>query len=286
MLSITKDLETQNGIKASRHKKDLAFLTPDNIEEVYQKLMAYAPPIIKTHGKYSLIFSSPLKLIDCDGNALDIDGKIIYHTGKYFIIYNEVCYKIIDSNGNTLFDDISDIVYVGGIISLRDKKSKQDFIVTQNTIITLPINKADIVASNNNGCYFIKDKEKNCYTVYNSFGEFLETGIDLDELKKRFEQEVSKESLIDITLYEKVLIKEFQKHPELQAYNASNLLEMLAASASLDIDFYIDLYKVKVNPTKFTHLLKLSDGKHELWIPDTEEERKIMEEFCLDRRRK
>ncbi len=286
MLSITKDLETQNGIKASRHKKDLAFLTPDNIEEVYQKLMAYAPPIISTQGKYSLIFSSPLKLIDCDGNALDIDGKIIYHTGKYFIIYNEECYKIIDNFGNTLYDNISDIVYVGGIISLRDTKNKQDLIVTQNTIITLPINKADIVATTNNGCYFIEDKVKKCYIAYNSFGEFLETGIDLDELKKHYQQAVPKKNLMDIALYEKVLIKEFQKHPELQAYNASNLLEMLAASASLDIDFYIDLYKVKVNPTKFTHLLKLSDGKHELWIPDTEEERKIMEEFCLDRRRK
>ena len=60
---------------------------------------------------------------------------------------------------------------------------------------------------------------------------------------------------------------------------------MLAKAASLDVDFYIDLYKVKVYPTKFTHLLKMSDGKHEIWIPDTEEELKIINDFCQQRRK-
>ena len=286
MLSITKDLETSNGIKASRHK-NFVFITPENIEESYKKLIASAPPILPSVGKYSLILSSPLKLIDDNGNSLDVDGRIIYSTGNYFIVYTEKYYKIIDGNGNTLFDNISDIDYVGGVISLRDTKNNQDLIVTSQTIIVLPINKANIVATSDNGCYFIKDASRRCYVAYNSLGELLQTGQNLDDLINYYQskKQITKRNSSNISLYEKVLIREFQSNPELQEYNANNLLEMLAKAASLDVDFYIDLYKVKVYPTKFTHLLKMSDGKHEIWIPDTEDELKIINDFCQQRRK-
>ena len=88
MLSITKDIEVANGIKASIHP-EFVFLTSDNLEDSYKKIIDGAPVIAPSEGKYSLMFTTQLKLIDSSGNVLDIDGYIIAKFGKnYFIVFD------------------------------------------------------------------------------------------------------------------------------------------------------------------------------------------------------
>ena len=57
MLSITKDIEVANGIKASKHP-EFVFLTPENLEESYKRIIDGAPAIVESDGKYSLLLLS------------------------------------------------------------------------------------------------------------------------------------------------------------------------------------------------------------------------------------
>lgn len=286
MLSITKDLEVANGIKASIHP-EFVFLTSDNLEDSYKKIIDGAPVIASSEGKYSLMFTTQLKLIDSSGNVLDIDGYIIAKFGKnYFIVFDNCSYKVMNSDGQIVANNLV-MDYVGNVVSFHDIKKDRDLIVTPDAIISLDLNAANVVASLPGGYYFIHDEESDLYMAYDSRGNYLKKSNALDSIKEPFSTDAKKDRELanNTALYEKVIISEFQRYPELCDYEPKNLLDMLAKAVSLDSDFYIDLKSGSVYSDKFAYLLKISDGKHDIWVPDTEEERKVMEEFCLKRRR-
>lgn len=285
MLSITKDLEATNGIKMSLHP-DYVFLTKENVEESYKKLIDKATPIIVSDGKYHLMISYPFKLVDSEGNFIKVSGEIIRRVGKnYFIIYDKKKYKVMDSNGNIIASEL-EADFLGCIVSFRDFKNDQDLIVTPDALITMPLYSANITGDLDNGYFFIYDIEEDIYLAYDSFGNFLNKVTDLNKAineYKFYQNKRNRELISESSLYEKVIINGFRKYPELENYNASNLLDMLIKAASLDRDFYIDLKSSKVYSCNFVPLIRLSDGKKYIWIPDTEDERKVMEDFCLKR---
>lgn len=290
MLSITKDLDIGNGIKASNYPH-LVCLMPENVEESYQRIIAGASPIAITNGKYSLMLTNTFKLIDSDGNVLDFAGDVIRQIGgKYFIIFDNGFYKIIDADGQLIKDNLNNIDYVGDVISFHDKKEKADFVVTPDAIVTKPLDTAEIVAAIPDGTYFVLDKVYNHYVAYDSYGNELQRGADLNSLVTLYRDKLNKDNSESSKeksneLFSKVILKEFQKYPELCNYDASSLLDMLAKAASLDVDFYINLKKAEVCQTKFKPLLKISDSERSIWVPDSSEELKVMDDFCLTRRK-
>ena len=287
MLSITKDLETSNGLKASKNPW-FVFLTPENVEDSYKKIMDNAPFVLTTDGKYSLMFARNLNLIDEAGNVLDIDGKIIDRIGKkYFVIAGDNQYKIMNANGQVVIDNLDKIDYVGEVISFQSTSGNCDVVVTPDTVIIQPINTANVVKSLLNGYYIIKDSEDNSYALYDTYGNILDRNKDIYAWDATFGNATYRNyrGYSDTNLYEKAIISEFQRFPELCDYEANNLLDMLVRASSLDEDYYIDLKGAMVYQTKFTRLLKISDGKRDIWVPDTEEEMKFIEDFCLKRRK-
>ena len=288
MLSITKDLEATNGLKESKHE-DFVFLTSSNVEDSYKKIMDNAPFILTTDGKYSLMYNKSLSLVDEEGNVLDLDGKIINRIGiKYFVIASNNEYRIMNANGQTVIDNLDKIDYVGEVVSFQSTKGDCDVIVTPDAVIILPINSADVVRSMPNGFYIIKDRENDSFTLHDTYGNMLGKNKDLEALSKEFNMYHARDKHLchsNTGLYEKVIISGFQRYPELCDYEASNLLDMLVKASSLDNDYYIDLKNSRVYQTEFVHLLKISDGKHSIWVPDTEEERAVMKDFCLNRRK-
>ncbi|HIS12605.1 MAG TPA: hypothetical protein IAB40_05795 [Candidatus Onthocola stercoravium] len=287
MLSITKDLETSNGLKASKNPW-FVFLTPENVEDSYKKIMDNAPFVLTTDGKYSLMFARNLNLIDEAGNVLDIDGKIIDRIGKkYFVIAGDNQYKIMNANGQVVIDNLDKIDYVGEVISFQSTSGNCDVVVTPDTVIIQPINTANVVKSLLNGYYIIKDSEDNSYALYDTYGNILDRNKDIYAWDATFGNATYRNyrGYSDTNLYEKAIISEFQRFPELCDYEANNLLDMLVRASSLDEDYYIDLKGAMVYQTKFTRLLKISDGKRDIWVPDTEEEMKVIEDFCLKRRK-
>ena len=287
MLSITKDLEATNGLKESKHE-DFVFLTSSNVEDSYKKIMDNAPFILTTDGKYSLMYNKSLSLVDEEGNVLDLDGKIIDRIGKkYFVIAGDNQYKIMNANGQVVIDNLDKIDYVGEVISFQSISGNCDVVVTPDTVIIQPINTANVVKSLLNGYYIIKDSEDNSYALYDTYGNILDRNKDIYAWDATFGNATYRNyrGYSDTNLYEKAIISEFQRFPELCDYEANNLLDMLVMASSLDEDYYIDLKGAMVYQTKFTRLLKISDGKHSIWVPDTEEERAVMKDFCLNRRK-
>ncbi len=287
MLSITKDLEATNGIKMSLHP-DYVFLTKENVEESYEKLITKVAPIIVSNGKYHIMIAYPFKLVDSEGNFINVDGEIIARVGKnYFIIYDKKKYKVMDCNGNIIASEL-EVDFIGHVASFRDFNNDQDLVVTPDTPITMPLYSANVKCGLDNGYFFIYDIEEDVYIAYDSFGNFLKKVADLTKALNEYKfchNKKDRELTSARDLYEKVIINEFRKYPELANYNASNLLDMLLKAVSLDRDFYIDLKSSKVYSCNFVPLIRISDGKKYIWVPDTEEERKVMEEFCLKRRR-
>ena len=286
MLSITKDLEVANGIKKSNHP-EFVFVTSDNVEESYKKIVNCAPAIITSEGKYSLMFTHPLKLVDSYGDVLDIDGEIISRVGKnYFIISKDNSYKIMDADGQIVADNLRKMDFVGDVVSFQDVPKERDLVVTPDAIIILSLGEADVVASLDNGYYFVYNQETKTYTAYDFLGNALKSSKDLHELVDAFRiQGKRNRELIDNTvLFESVIISEFQRYPELCNYNPRNLLDILAKAASLDSDFYIDLKSGRVYKDQFRHLLKISDGKRAIWVPESDEEIRVIEDFCRQRK--
>ena len=288
MLSITKDIEVANGIKASKHP-EFVFITKENVEESYSKIMEEMLNIVISDGKYSLMVTpAGLKLIDSEGNTLDIDGDVIGTVGKnYFIIFKNNRYTLMNSDGQIVIQDLGIMDYCSEVKSFHNEEEQCDFVITPDAVIKKGLNSLDIVASFPTGLYFSYNKENDIYEAYDSIGTYLGQGSDLDSLRNKYRVEVKKDRQLvnNKALYEKVIISEFQRYIELCDYEPKNLLDMLLKAASLDRDFYIDLRTSRVYSDKFVHLLKISDGKRDIWVPDTAEERKVMEEFCLKRRK-
>ena len=288
MLSITKDIEVANGIKASKHP-EFVFLTKENVEESYSKIMEEMLNIVLSDGKYSLLVTpSGLKLIDSEGNTLDIDGSVIGTVGKnYFIIFKNNRYTLMNSDGQIVIQDLGNMDYCSDVKSFHNVEEQCDFVITPDAVIKKGLNSLDIVASFPTGLYFSYNKENDIYEAYDSIGTYLGQGSDLDSLRNKYRVEVKKDRQLvkNKALYEKVIISEFQRFIELCDYEPKNLLDMLLKAANLDRDFYIDLRTSRVYSDKFTRLLKISDGKRDIWVPDTEEEMKVIEDFCLKRRK-
>lgn len=288
VIEITKDLGTQNGIKASENK-NFVFLTMENIEESYRRIIEEAPFIHSTVGKnYIFVANSVKKLLTKDGVEIDPTGTIVKVIGyKYLIVVTQdSTYKIIDVDGNVLEDNISYLYddTDNKIALLRD--DYRDIVVTpQKIIIKLPY-QCNIVASLEDGTFFTKSKTEDEYCAWDSEGVFLESGDDLIALKYRYFNPFTKnhpESHLDV--YQNYIINNFKSCPSLKNYNAENLLDMLNKAASLPEDFCINLNNGEVYQTTFKHLLKISNDTHCIWIPNNDEEIKAMEDFCLKRRK-
>ena len=284
MLSITKDIEFANGIKASNHG-EFAFLTKDSVDDVYMKIINRVP-YIKRAGSKNFLFQKigTLLLVDENGVKIDVGGSIIKSIGeKYLLASSKVGCKIMDMNANVLYCGV--INYCGSnVVSLRDIEHDQDLVVTPNTIKFMPINSADVVGSLEDGTFFIQ--EDNGFMANDSWGNGLEKSSDLsylvDKYQSDYEMDLPQKSL---EAFEKYMINKFKNHLELKDYDAKNLLDVLNKAVTLDDDFYIDLINFEVYKTKFRYLLKISDGKHSIWVPDTKEERAVMKDFCLNRRK-
>ena len=193
----------------------------------------------------------------------------------------------MNSDGQIVANNLKKMDYVGDVVSFHDNDENRDLVVTPDAVIILDLNAANVVGSLPGGYYFTYDKESDLYSAYDSIGNCLKKSNDLDGLRNIFRDEGKKNrKLVDNNaLYENVIISEFQRYPELCAYEPKNLLDMLAKAVSLEGDFYIDLKSSRIYCDKFTYLLKISNGKQDIWVPDTEEERKVIEDFCLKRRK-
>ena len=286
MIKITKDLMTKNGLKASENKS-FVFLTRENVEESFERIMKKAPVVLKTSGENYLLMTNPIKLLTQNGTAVDTKGIIIKIIGsKYLIVSHDSVYKIMDMDGNTLEDEISLLDYSGsGVVMLQD--DYRDIVVTPKKIIMRTPNRLNVIASLEDGTFFTRNNANDQYDVYDAWGNFLESGDDLTKLKsKYFTLPINRKRESNSDVYQNYVIQNFQKHANLTNYKAYNLLDMLNKAASLSEDFYINLNDGEVYQTTFKHLLKISNDTHSIWIPDNDEEVKAMEDFCLKRRKK
>ena len=285
-MEISKDLEASNGLKASENK-GFVFLTKENVEESFERIMKKAPVVLKTVGKNYLLIANSIKLLTQDGKAIDPKGTIIKIIGrKYLIVAHDSVYKIRDVDGTTLEDEISLLDYSGSEVALL-QNGDYDIVVTPKTIITVPTNQLNVIASLEDGTFFTKNDIGNIYMAYDAWGNFLGSSNDLTKLESKYFNplSVNRKRETNSDVYQNYVIQNFQKHANLANYKAHNLLDMLNKAVSLNKDFYINLNDGEVYQTTFKHLLKISNDRHSIWIPDTKEEVKVMEDFCLRRRK-
>ena len=145
----------------------------------------------------------------------------------------------------------------------------------------------NVISSFEDGTFLTRNNADNQYHAYDAWGNFLESSDDVFTLHSKYfdSSSVNRPGENNFDVYQNYIIQNFRKYAQLKDYPASNLLDMLNQAASLTEDFYISLSDGRVYQTTFKYLLKISNGKDHIWMPDTLEEVKALEEFCLKRRK-